>query len=84
MIGAGESRKGGRRSALQSAYFAHTFACRPAQAGVVSAWTSHDGDRFPAIVRIARTVGVQFHPEKSSRAGMAFLRAFCDEAGAAA
>lgn len=72
------------RAGLRSAYFAHTFACRPAREGVVSAWTSHDDDRFPAIVRVSRTVGVQFHPEKSSHAGIAFLRAFCDEARGAA
>lgn len=72
------------RAGLRSAYFAHTFACRPARTDVVSAWTSHGGDRFPAIVRVGRTVGVQFHPEKSSHAGIAFLRAFCDEARRAA
>ncbi|HSA56324.1 MAG TPA: imidazole glycerol phosphate synthase subunit HisH [Gemmatimonadaceae bacterium] len=71
------------RAGLRSAYFAHAFACRPRLDSVVSAWTSHDGDRFPAIVRVRRTVGVQFHPEKSSRAGIAFLRAFCEEAGTA-
>ena len=32
-----------------------------------------EGDRFPAIVRAKNTVGVQFHPEKSSAAGLAFL-----------
>lgn len=72
------------RAGLRSAYFAHTFACRPAQERVVTAWTEHDGDRLPAIVRVARTVGVQFHPEKSSSAGVAFLRAFCSDAKGAA
>jgi len=33
------------------------------------------------MVRAGRTIGVQFHPEKSSRAGIAFLRAFCQAAG---
>jgi imidazoleglycerol phosphate synthase glutamine amidotransferase subunit HisH len=31
-------------------------------------------------VRLGNTVGVQFHPEKSSEAGVALLKAFLDEA----
>ena len=70
------------RSGLAMAYFAHGFACRPAASPVVTAWTTHEGDRFPAVVRVGRTVGVQFHPEKSSAGGIAFLRAFCETAAA--
>jgi imidazoleglycerol phosphate synthase glutamine amidotransferase subunit HisH len=40
----------------------------------------HEGERFPSMVRAGRTVGVQFHPEKSSRAGVAFIGAFLEEA----
>jgi glutamine amidotransferase len=69
-----------RRAPLDIAYYANGFACRPSRAEVVRAWTSHDGDRFPAMVREGSAVGVQFHPEKSSRAGVAFLRALVGEA----
>jgi glutamine amidotransferase len=69
------------RSGLHTAWFANGFACRPADPRAVSAWVTHDNDRFPAIVRVARTVGVQFHPEKSSAGGVAFLREFVREAG---
>jgi glutamine amidotransferase len=69
-------------SGLSTAYFAHGFACRPESVPVVTAWTAHEGDRFPAVVRAGRTVGVQFHPEKSSASGIAFLRAFCEAAAA--
>ena len=71
------------RSGLTTAYHAHGYACRPIEAAVVSAWTRHDHDRFPAIVRAARTVGAQFHPEKSSQRGLAFVRAFLEEAACA-
>jgi len=73
-------------SRLQVAYFANSYACRPAPAasGAVTAWASHEGDRFAAAVRRGSTVGVQFHPEKSSRAGVEFVRAFVEEARAAA
>ena len=66
-------------SSLATAYFANGFACRPVDESVVTAWTTHEGDRFPAIVRRGSTVGVQFHPEKSSAAGIAFLQAILDE-----
>jgi glutamine amidotransferase len=65
---------------LRMAYFANSYVCRPADTGVVTAWTEHEGDRFAAAVRAGRTVGVQFHPEKSSTDGVRFLRAFLDDA----
>jgi glutamine amidotransferase len=57
-----------------TAYFANGFACRPAFEPVVAAWTTHETDRFPAVVQAGTAVGVQFHPEKSSTAGIRFLR----------
>ena len=59
---------------LGTAYFAHSFVAEPSAASCVMAWTRHEDERFPAVVRDGRTLGVQFHPEKSSRAGVAFLR----------
>lgn len=65
---------------LSVAYYAHGFACRPVERSVVTAWTTEGGDRFPAIVRQDRMVGVQFHPEKSSRDGVDLLAALVTEA----
>ena len=65
-------------SRLRTAYFANGYVCRPADARVVTGWSEHEEDRFPAIVRAHRAIGVQFHPEKSSRAGVGFLRAALD------
>jgi glutamine amidotransferase len=62
--------------ALETAYYAHSFVCRPTDSAVVTAWTTVGQDRFPAIVRRRNTVGVQFHPEKSSAPGVRFIRAF--------
>jgi imidazole glycerol-phosphate synthase subunit HisH len=88
-IGWNELEDGGAREPLLStapldiAYFANSYVCRPA-AGVVdatvTAWATHEGDRFPAAVRRGSAVGVQFHPEKSSRAGVEFVRAFVEAA----
>jgi len=65
---------------LPIAYYANSFVCRPTDDAAVVAWSEHEGDRFPAMVRAGSALGVQFHPEKSSVAGVRFLHAFLDEA----
>lgn len=65
---------------LPYAYYANSYVCRPRDASVVQAWSEHDGDRFPAIVRYANAIGTQFHPEKSSTPGLRFLQAFLNGA----
>ena len=40
------------------------------------AWSTHESDRFAAIVRRGACLGVQFHPEKSSAPGLRFLDLF--------
>jgi len=63
------------RAPLFEAYYANSFVCAPRDERTVLAWSEHEGDRFPAAVRAGSAVGVQFHPEKSSAAGVEFLRA---------
>lgn len=63
-------------SGLNIAYYANSFACRPTDPTAVTAWSTHDGDRFAAAVRRGQCVGVQFHPEKSSAPGVRFVEAF--------
>src|SRR5687767_14592878 len=58
---------------LTVAYYANSFACRPTTDDTVIAWSCHEDDRFAAAVRAGERgniVGVQFHPEKSSEAGV--------------
>ena len=61
---------------LETVYYANGFVCRPLDQSIVTAWSTHDGDRFPAAVRADNVLGVQFHPEKSSAPGVAFINAF--------
>jgi imidazole glycerol-phosphate synthase subunit HisH len=59
---------------IETVYYANSFACRPADTSTVLAWTTHERDRFPAVVRVESAFGVQFHPEKSSAAGVRFVQ----------
>ena len=62
------------------AYYAHSYVCDAAQAPEsVIAWSTYEEERFAAGVRRGRTVGVQFHPEKSSASGLRLLENFLDE-----
>jgi glutamine amidotransferase len=65
---------------LSTAYYANGYVCRPRDLACVHAWSEHAQLRFPALVRAGRTVGVQFHPEKSSTPGVELVRAFLREA----
>jgi len=58
---------------LPIAYYANSYVCEPTDPGIVTAWSNHESEWFPAIVRQDNVIGVQFHPEKSSRAGVTFL-----------
>ncbi|HEX2296447.1 MAG TPA: imidazole glycerol phosphate synthase subunit HisH [Actinomycetota bacterium] len=60
-------------------YFDHSFAAFPRDESVVDGWAEH-GERFAASVRTGSILGVQFHPEKSGRDGIALLRSWVEEA----
>ncbi len=68
-----------KRAKLGTVYYAHSFVCRAEEPEVVVGWTTHEGDRFPAAVRRGNLLGLQFHPEKSSGAGVRFVQAFVEE-----
>lgn len=54
-------------------YFVNSYAARNAPDEIA---TADYGGAFTAAVQRGRVVGVQFHPEKSSRAGLRVLRNF--------
>ncbi len=68
-----------RQSHMRAAYFANAYICRPEDKSTVLAWTTHQDARFASVVSSANTVGVQFHPEKSSAAGRSFVNDVIDE-----
>ena len=56
-------------------YHVHSFAVKPADPAVI-AGTATYGNEFVSAVEDGNVFGVQFHPEKSSRDGLALLKAF--------
>ena len=56
-------------------YHVHSFVCRPREDGDVIGRGEY-GERFASIVERDNVAGVQFHPEKSSRDGLALLANF--------
>ena len=56
-------------------YHVHSFAPRPAHAEDVLGRSTY-GSQFASVVGRGNVFGVQFHPEKSGRDGLALLRNF--------
>ncbi len=59
-------------------YFVHSFAVHPADPDAVLG-TAEYGQRFCAAAGGERVTGVQFHPEKSSAAGLGLLQRWLAE-----
>ncbi len=57
-------------------YFVHSYYVDAERTEDIMWVSSYGGLRFPAAVRSQNVLGCQFHPEKSQRSGLKFLRAF--------
>ena len=62
------------------AYYANSYVADMPDESNVLAWTTYEGERFPAAVRRDKTWGVQFHPEKSGVVGQQIIRNFLEAA----
>ncbi|MBQ6218350.1 MAG: imidazole glycerol phosphate synthase subunit HisH [Methanosphaera sp.] len=58
-------------------YFVHSYYISPDDVGVVTAFCDYGFD-VPVAVGVGNTFALQFHPEKSGRAGLRILRNFVD------
>jgi len=58
-------------------YFIHSFMAVPDDPVNRLADCFYGGHRMPAVISSRRTIGCQFHPEKSGEVGLAILRRFC-------
>ncbi len=57
-------------------YFTHSYYGNPSEKNTIRGTTEYEGIEFPVYFRKKNVVGTQFHPEKSSRSGLMFLKNF--------
>ncbi|MFN7092911.1 MAG: glutamine amidotransferase-related protein, partial [Allorhizobium sp.] len=72
-----------RQTPLESAddegdavYFVHSYHCQPAVPEQRIAHVDYDGLEITAAIRRDNITGLQFHPERSGRAGQKILQQF--------
>jgi imidazole glycerol-phosphate synthase subunit HisH len=68
---------------LATYYFVHTFCCEPEDPALILGRATY-GEEFCAAAGRPGLMGVQFHPEKSSRAGLTLLARWLATVGTAA
>jgi glutamine amidotransferase len=56
-------------------YFVHSYYARPEDSNTILTTTDY-GIEFPSIIARDSIIGVQFHPEKSSKIGLQMLKNF--------
>lgn len=54
-------------------YFVNSYYCEPVDKSVIAAETVY-GENFPSVVMQDNIVATQFHPEKSGKVGMQYLK----------
>jgi glutamine amidotransferase len=59
-------------------YFVHSYTPRPNARRHIAATIRANGEEVAIAVADRNVIGVQFHPEKSGTAGLAFLRRFLE------
>jgi glutamine amidotransferase len=66
----------GAEDAGDAVYFVHSYHCRPADPAQRIAHVDYDGLEVTAAIRRDNITGLQFHPERSGRAGQKILERF--------
>ena len=74
-VGASPAVNGGALIERGEAYFLHGYHLADCPPASIAATTDHGGSVVAAVARDT-IIGVQFHPEKSQRYGIAFLERF--------
>jgi glutamine amidotransferase len=60
-------------------YFVHSYACNPTDSRDIVATVKYGCHELSAVIRRENIIGVQFHPERSGRNGLNFLKSFVQD-----
>lgn len=63
----------------EDVYFVHSYAFRAKNNADIAAFCEYGDDKFAAAIAKENILGVQFHPEKSQKAGLALLKAWYEK-----
>ena len=69
-------RLGGFDPGAVSAYFVHSYHCKPDDESTILAETVYGGRRLTAAIVQDNFIGFQFHPERSGEVGQSVLKRF--------
>lgn len=72
-VGSSAAEDGGAYAREKVYYFVHSFAVKPDCSDHCLAYCTYDGLQIAAVIGAGLTLGCQFHPEKSGKAGLLFL-----------
>jgi len=61
-----------------SMYFVHSFMANKINNDNILAHVDYNGIKIPSIITIKKSIGCQFHPEKSGKHGLSLLHNFLD------
>ena len=59
-------------------YFIHSYMCQPIKNEYIKAYYDFEKHKIPAIVQNKNIYGIQFHPEKSGKAGLEIIKSFVE------
>jgi glutamine amidotransferase len=60
-------------------YFVHSFIAIVQDRSHLAAYCTYGGIEIPAVVAHGNIMGCQFHPEKSGKSGLRFIKNFCEK-----
>jgi len=55
-------------------YHLHSYYCNPDDKGIILSYSIFDDLKIPNFIKYKNVIGIQFHPEKSRKQGIEFLK----------
>ena len=69
-----EKKRTFKKFSKKDFYFVHSFFCKPNNPNEIISYSRYNGFKFSSIIKKNNIIGLQFHPEKSGKDGIAILK----------